>query len=155
MQKAVISGNVLAFIEADNAAIGEAHVHAPVTDRQAPRVGEKRAGHDGFVHLRDIRPDPFTGDGIELPDRRRVDGDIHSPVDDQRRTVQTHSRVTGLEDPDRAQFLDVRGVDLVQRAVAPRRVHGAMVGAPVLIRAVPDLVRRGTGLGSRSPESYG
>src|SRR5437870_4971526 len=59
--------------------------------------------------------------------------------------MEAHPRVAGLEDPGSAQLLHSRGVDLAQRAVPPRRVHRAMVGAPVLIGAVLDLIRRGTG----------
>src|SRR5437899_7064797 len=58
--------------------------------------------------------------------------------------MEAHPRVAGLEDPGSAQLLHIRGVDLAQRAVPPRRVHRAMVGAPVLIGAVLDLIRRGT-----------
>ena len=115
------------LVQCDEVTVGLAHVDPSVADRQAPRVGEERAGDDRFVHLGDIRPDPLSGFGIELPDRRRVGRHVHVTVDDQGCALEAHSHFAGLEDPDGPQLLDIACVDLVERAIPPPSVCRSMV----------------------------
>ncbi len=128
------------LVQCDEVTIGLAHVDPSVADRQAPRVGEERAGDDRFVHLGDIGPEPLPGFGIELPNRRGVGRHVHVTVDDQGCALEAHAHFAGLEDPDGPQLLDITRGDLIERAVPPPGVSRSMVRAPVLGWTVLHLV---------------
>ena len=133
------------LVNRHHAAIGQAHVQAAVANGGAAGVREHGARHNGLVHLRHERPDALAGCAVDLPDRGRVGGQVNIAANGQRRAVQAGIAAAAAaaarqEDPCRFQLGHVVLGDLIQRAVPPGLVGGAMVCAPVLSRAVPDTV---------------
>src|ERR1700730_17597229 len=73
-------------------------------------------------------PDHTPGGPVERENlklrRNQVDDAIHN----DRRCLEVVGIVAGLEDPGRDELLDVRGIDLIERAIAPGELSAAVRG---------------------------
>ncbi len=85
-----------------------------------------------------VAPQLRSGLGVKRPHPAIPAGHVHDAVDDERRRLErigrgtrVHSHRAALEHPRGLQILDVRGVDLIEQAVA-LPVVGAVVGEPVV-----------------------
>src|SRR5205823_2378022 len=108
-------------------------------------VGHRAAAVDVPTAERDIEgrrvlvaPELLARLRVESPEPAVPAGDVHDAVHDKWARLERIGRSTrhltggaGLEHPDRADALDVVGVDLVQQAV-PLAIIGAVVGEPVM-----------------------
>ena len=142
-------------IERDEVRVERADVDRVVEHRDAAIHPRETDVLDLVRHVRRPGPDSLAGARIERRHRTRRFGEIHDPVDDERRRLdQPVARVGGrlhLVGPDDPQVGHVLPVDLVERRIALRAIATG-VGQPVvrILRRVQqsleaDLGKRGLG----------
>ena len=119
-------------VEGEQPAVDRADVDVAVAQRDAARVGRVGLGGDQvLVELRDERPDHLAGRGVEREHAAVGAGVVEHAVGHERERLQAAGDAARRVHPGDLEVLDVRGVDLVERAVVPALV-AAVVGQPVV-----------------------
>ena len=109
-----------------------------------------------------VRPDQLAGPAVERDDRSaRAAGRVEHALDHQRRAFElvlgARAEVVGLEPPGDLELVEVRGVDLVERRVAPAPEVGGVVRPLAVVDAgfarLRRLPRRGATTATRAAMS--
>ncbi len=125
------------MIKGDVASVERAQIHHAVADGDASSCGDvEHLGYDG-IEFGFVVPKGLAGLAVDGEDIVIGADVVDDAIDHDGRCLQAHLNVARLMNPGHLQLFDIAGVDLIERAVAPR-VVGAIVFRPIVWRVFSE-----------------
>ena len=119
------------MIQRDQVGVASAEEHLAIANGDTAvedkpfGMGVRREGGGLWIF---VLPDHTPRGRVERENLKLRCNQVHDAIHNDRRCLEVIGVVASLEDPGRQELLHVRGIDLIERAVAPGELSAAVMG---------------------------